>query len=438
MPGVIVVGMQWGDEGKGKMIDLLSEQARYVVRSQGGNNAGHTIAVRGEEYRFHLIPSGVLYPHIRAYIGGGVAIDPEVLLKEIEELESKGIKIRGRLFISPYAHIILPYHRELDKLQEKRKGSAAIGTTGRGIGPCYTDRVARVGIRMCQLVDKTILKDALRETLAWKNEEIEKLFQGQPLNFEKLFEECNTYGKKLAEFVAPVEEELAVALKKGEPVLFEGAHGTFLDVTFGTYPFVTSSSTISAGVCAGAGIGPTRIDHTLGVVKAYTTRVGNGPLPTALSSDEERQFLDHTQAREVGTTTGRKRRIGWFDAPLVRHSVHLNGADSLAITKLDVLDQLPEIKICVGYQRAGKRLTTFPASSQEWQEVQPIYETHRGWQTSTRDIVSLEDLPKQARSYLERLEELCEAPISFLSTGPERHQTLKLRDVFKSPSFSPS
>lgn len=418
------------------MIDLLSEQAKHVVRSQGGNNAGHTIAVRGQEYRFHLIPSGVLYPHIRGYIGGGVAIDPEVLLKEIEGLEAQGIQIRGRLFISPYAHLIFPYHRELDKLQEKKKGAGAIGTTGRGIGPCYTDRVGRVGIRMCQLIDKAILKDSLQATLGLRNEEIEKIYQGKALDFEKLLEEYSAYGAKLAQYVAPVEEEISRALKKNEPVLFEGAHGTFLDVTFGSYPFVTSSSTIAAGVCAGAGIGPTRIDHTLGVVKAYTTRVGNGPLPTALTADEERGFLGHTEAREVGTTTGRKRRLGWFDAPLVRHSVHLNGADSLAITKLDVLDKLPEIKICVGYKRAGKQLSTFPASAQEWESIQPIYETHPGWQSSTREIGSLEDLPKKAKNYLERLEELSEAPISFLSTGPERHQTLKLRDLFKSPALT--
>ncbi|MFI5335071.1 MAG: adenylosuccinate synthase [Chlamydiales bacterium] len=432
MPGVIVVGMQWGDEGKGKMIDLLSEQAKHVVRSQGGNNAGHTIAVHGEEYRFHLIPSGILYPHIRGYIGGGVAIDPAVLLTELEGLEAKGIKIRGRLMISPYAHLIFPYHRELDKLQEQRKGASAIGTTGRGIGPCYTDRVARVGIRMCQLVDPTILRASLKESLIWKNEEIVRLFQGKALDFETLFEEYRAYGEKLSAFVGPVEEELSSALKKGEAMLFEGAHGTFLDVTFGTYPFVTSSSTISAGVAAGAGVGPTQIDHTLGVVKAYTTRVGNGPLPSALTADEESNFLGHIEAREVGTTTGRKRRLGWYDAPLVRHSASLNGADSIAITKLDVLDQLAEIKICTGYQRAGKRLTTFPASSQEWEGIAPIYETHPGWKSSTREIISLEDLPTHARNYLERIEELSQTPISFLSTGPERHQTLKLRDPFKS------
>ena len=431
MPAVIVVGMQWGDEGKGKMIDLLSEQAKHVVRSQGGNNAGHTIAVRGQEYRFHLIPSGILYPHTHCYIGGGVVIDPEVLLKEIAGLEAKGIQVKGRLHISPYAHIVFSYHRQQDLLQEKKKGAAAIGTTGRGIGPCYTDRAARIGIRLCELADKNYLRTALQKTLPLKNEELRQLYQAEELDLNALLQEYTRYGEELSRYLFAVEEELPRALKRGDPVLFEGAHGTFLDVTFGTYPFVTSSSTLSAGICAGAGVGPTRIDHTLGVVKAYTTRVGNGPLPTALSLDEEKLFLNHEQAREVGTTTGRKRRLGWFDAPLVRHSAYLNGVDSLAVTKLDVLDSLAEIKLCTGYQVGKEKLEHFPASTEKLQQVVPIYESHPGWRTSTKEAVSLEELPKNARKYLERLEELCETPISFISIGPERHQTLKVSDLFK-------
>lgn len=431
MPAIIVVGTQWGDEGKGKMIDILSQGAKHIVRSQGGNNAGHTISVRGEEFRFHLIPSGILYPHASCYIGGGVAIDPEALLKEIEGLEAKGIKVQGRLFISSFAHLILPYHRLLDKLQEKKRGSAAIGTTGRGIGPSYTDRVSRSGIRICDLVQPELLKKSLKSALSAKNEELNKLYQESDLNFDALYEEMNSYGKKLSSYVTDVEEELAIALEKGESLLFEGAHGTFLDITFGTYPFVTSSSCIAAGICAGAGIGPTRIDHTLGVVKAYTTRVGGGPLPTALTAEEETRFLNHEEAREVGTTTGRKRRLGWFDAVLVKRAIELNGVDSLAVTKLDVLDKLDEIKICTGYRSKDKIFKRPPASAELLEHVEPIYETHPGWKSSTRDIGTFEDLPKNARLYLERLEELCGSAISFVSTGPERHQTIKTGDIFK-------
>jgi adenylosuccinate synthase len=431
MPAVIVVGTQWGDEGKGKMIDILSQGAKHIIRSQGGNNAGHTISVRGEEYRFHLIPSGILYPHAHCYIGGGVAIDPEALLQEIQGLEEKGIKVQGRLFISSFAHLILPYHRLLDKLQEKKRGAAAIGTTGRGIGPSYTDRVARCGIRMCELAQPELLKKVLKAALTAKNDELNKLYQEGELNFDALYQEMSAYGKTLSPYVADVEEEIATALEKGEALLFEGAHGTFLDITFGTYPFVTSSSCLAAGICAGAGVGPTRIDHTLGVVKAYTTRVGGGPLPTALTLDEEARFLNHQEAREVGTTTGRKRRLGWFDAALVKRAIELNGVDSLAVTKLDVLDKLAEIKICTAYRLGGKIFKRPPASSELLQQIEPVYETHPGWKSSTRDIGALEDLPKNARLYLDRLEELCGTQVSFISTGPERHQTIRVGDIFK-------
>ncbi|MGE5196367.1 MAG: adenylosuccinate synthase, partial [Anaerolineae bacterium] len=324
MHSVIVVGLQWGDEGKGKVIDLLSAKARHVVRSQGGNNAGHTIVVDEQEYRFHLVPSGILYAHTDCYIGGGTAIDPEVLLQEIEQLESKGIEVQGRLSISPYAHLVLPYHRELDRLSELQKGSLAIGTTKRGIGPCYVDRADRLGIRMGELIDKDILKKRLDETLKIKNKQYPEFFEKDAVDSKALYSSCFEWGQKLKKFIFPIETKLSQALKRNEDVLFEGAHGTFLDVTFGTYPYVTSSSTLSSGICAGAGIGPSRIQHTLGVVKAYTTRVGNGPLPTALKPEEEALFLTHEAAREIGTTTGRKRRLGWFDAVLVRYAVNLN------------------------------------------------------------------------------------------------------------------
>lgn len=430
MPSVIVVGIQWGDEGKGKMVDLLAEKAEYIVRGQGGNNAGHTIMVGKEEFRFHLVPSGILYPHTRCYIGGGTAIDPEVLLKEIEGLESRKVAVKGRLFISGFAHLIFPYHKEQDRLQEIQKGASAIGTTGRGIGPCYADRVNRIGIRLCELIRPDVFKKRLAQVLEIKNHELQALFKQDPLPFEQLFEQYSAYGKTLKDFVVEREAELSMALKEGRAVLFEGAHGTFLDVTFGTYPYVTSSSTLSAGVCGGAGVGPSAIDHTLGVVKAYTTRVGHGPLPTALSKEDEKLFLDHVQAREIGTTTGRKRRMGWFDAVIARQGVHLNGVDSLAVTKLDILDDLKEIKIATHYRLDGKKIETPPALTEDLERVEPIYETMPGWMSSTKDVTKAEDLPKNARLYLKRIEELCSTSISVASFGPERHRTLFFQPFF--------
>lgn len=430
MPGIIVVGIQWGDEGKGKMIDLLSEQAHHIVRAHGGNNAGHTVLVGSEEYRFHLIPSGILYPHTQCYIGGGTVIDPEVLLQEIEGLEARGIRVKGRLWISPDAHVIFSYHRELDKLNEERKGKNAIGTTGRGIGPCYTDKVSRIGIRMCELVRPDLLKKRFDEVLPLKNSELEKIFGRAPIDQKALYAQNAVYGEKLAEFVSPIELTIGRALKQDQKVLFEGAHGTFLDINFGTYPYVTSSSCLAGGVTSGAGIGPTQIDHTLGVVKAYTTRVGQGPFPVALTDEEQSLFLDHLKAREVGTTTGRKRRMGWFDAVLARYAVILNGVDSLAVTKLDILDDLAEIKICKGYRLDGALLDQPPAVADEYARVEPIYETLPGWQASTKEVSKIEELPKNARKYLDRIAELCEAPISMLSLGPEREKTVVLNSLF--------
>ena len=422
MPAVIVVGMQWGDEGKGKMIDLLAKEARYIVRSQGGNNAGHTIKVGKEEFRFHLIPSGILYPHTRCFIAGGVVIDPEVLLQEIDEITARGVELKDRLCISPYAHIIFPYHKEMDRMLEKAKGNNAIGTTGRGIGPCYTDKTSRIGIRLCDLVDADLCKEKLRLSLEFKNKELRSLGAEGSISFAPLWESYKKMGERLKPFLFPVENFLANAAKNNEKILFEGAHGTFLDNTFGTYPYVTSSSCLAAGICAGAGIGPSRIDSVLGVVKAYTTRVGNGPLPTALSKEDEGLFPDHETAREIGTTTGRKRRLGWFDAVLARYGCMLNGVDSILITKLDILDQLPMIKICIGYERNGKRLDMPPAEIEEFENLQPIYEILPGWQTSTQHAKHWSDFPDMAKKYLQRLEVLCEAPISAVSIGPEREK----------------
>lgn len=429
MSGVIVVGLQWGDEGKGKVVDLLSKNAAHIVRGQGGNNAGHTIKIGNQEFAFHLIPSGILYSHTRCYIGGGTVIDPSVLLEEMQRLEQRQISYQGRLFVSGYAHIIFSYHRLIDRASEKRKGDLAIGTTGRGIGPCYVDRSARIGIRMCELVDPETLYQRLDGVIPKKNAEL-AAFGEPPLNLDQIYSVYNEYGQRLKEFVGDVEIDIARALKKGEGVLFEGAHGTFLDLGFGTYPFVTSSSTIASGVCGGVGIGPTKIKHTLGVLKSYTTRVGNGPLPTEFSMSEQGLFLDHLHAREVGTTTGRKRRMGWLDGVLAKFAVDLSGADSLAITKLDVLDSLSEIKVCVGYRLKGKTLTSPPALVEDWEKIEPIYETMEGWKKSTKNVRKLDELPYEARKYLDKIEDLCAIPISIVSIGPERESTLMLQEVF--------
>ncbi len=420
-----IIGMQWGDEGKGKIVDLLSESAAHIARAQGGNNAGHTVVAKGVEYRFHLIPSGILYPSAKCYIGGGTVIDPASLLAEMDQLRSHNISFEHRLFISSYAHVVFPYHRLLDELADRSQG---IGTTKKGIGPCYADKANRLGLRMADLLSKGF-RNHLKEVLKRKNFELEKLYGHPPLDFEALASEYERYAQKLASFLAPVEEMLYKALKK-EKILLEGAQGTLLDLTFGTYPFVTSSSTIAGGIPAGLGLGPA-IDCTLGVVKAYTTRVGNGPLPTELSPEEMARFPDHIQSREIGVTTGRKRRFGWFDAVLAAHTLRLSGINRLALMKLDILDGLDEIRICKSYLLHGKETSSFPVLSEELLQVSPVYETLRGWKSSTKEAKSIEDLPKEARAYLSRIEELCAAPISLVSVGPGREQTLFLDPLFK-------
>jgi adenylosuccinate synthase len=418
---VAVVGMQWGDEGKGKIIDLLSESAVHIARAQGGNNAGHTIVAGGKEFRFHLIPSGILYPHTRCYIGGGTVIDPKSILEEIQLLKSRGISYENRLFISPYAHIVLPYHKLLDRLSEEQRGSKAVGTTGRGIGPCYSDKINRCGIRIADLIRPEIFKERLAVEIENKNRSLPKT-----LDFHCVYEEYSKYSVKLAPFVAPVEEILYEAAEKGEKILFEGAQGALLDVTFGTYPFVTSSCTLSGGICSGLGLGPTRVGHTVGVAKVYTTRVGNGPFPTELCKEEESLFPDHSESREVGTTTGRKRRIGWPDLFLLRHTIRLNGVDSLALTKLDILDGFDQIKICVGY----KKMKVFPSTVEDLSRAEPIYEICPGWKKSTKDVKVYDDLPSQAKAYIRKIEEFCKIPVSIVSVGPDREKTLWLDRFF--------
>ncbi len=428
MPGVIVVGAQWGDEGKGKIIDLLTSKAKHIVRAQGGNNAGHTIIIGQDEYKLHLTPSGILQPHTQCYIGAGTVIDPEVLVFELNTLQSRGIDLAGRLWISPAAHVIFPYHRKLDLLLEQKKGPRAVGTTGRGIGPCYADKANRLGIRIAELLNPETFPALLKNALVTKNEEITKLYGSEPLSYEEIFSEYTRYAQYLAPHVANVEEMVNTALSNQEEILFEGAQGTFLDCTTGTYPYVTSSSTIAGGICTGSGVGPSRISHTLGVIKAYTTRVGLGPLPSEVSETD--QFLDHLSAREFGTTTRRKRRIGWFDAVVAKTASRLNGLDSIAITKLDVLDHVDSIKICIGYEIDGQRIERVPYLADEFTRAKPIYEELPGWNEKTSQTTHFDQLPENAKKYLKRLEELTEASISMISVGPEREQTITLKNPF--------
>lgn len=429
MPAVIVVGTQWGDEGKGKIVDLLAQRARHVVRSQGGSNAGHTVVVKGREYRFHLVPSGILSPQVQCYIGAGTVIDPQGVMAEIEVLESEGVEIKGRLAISEAAHVIFSYHNLLDCLNEKRKGERLLGTTGKGIGPCYADKVNRIGLRMGEFVRPHLLRSRLEMVVALKNEELEKIYGERPLCFEEIFEAYAHLADRLKGYVRYIESDIDKAIRKGENVLFEAAQGTFLDLTLGTYPFVTSSHTTSGGVCSGAGIGPTQIDHTLGVVKAYTTRVGQGPFPTELLKGEA--FVSHEKAREIGTTTGRQRRIGWLDLVVLKESIRLNGIDSIAVTKLDVLDTLEEIKVCVGYRLDDKNIDHLPTVFEDYARLQPIYETFPGWLTSLKGAVRFEDLPAPAQHYLLCIESLIAAPITLVSIGPERERTIMMRDLFE-------
>lgn len=420
--GVVIVGGQFGDEGKGKIIDYLSSDASIIVRAQGGNNAGHTVVVGQNEYKLHLIPSGILSPNTQCFIGGGVVIDPKVLIAEIEKLESAGIQLKNRLWISPYANVIMPYHCQLDKLIEQSKGSNSIGTTGRGIGPCYADRTNRIAIRMIDLMEPVKFKKLLARNIEGVNQVITNIYGEAPLAVDPIFFEYQYYANLLKPYLKEdLEVVLADALRAGQTVLFEGAQGTFLDNTFGTFPFVTSSNTIASGICCGAGVGPSQISKTVAVVKAYTTRVGNGPMPTEVSESDA--FADAAEAREYGTTTGRKRRMGWFDAVLVKQAVRLNAADAIILTKLDILDSLDKIKICTGYEFEGKIYDYIPPQARLG-EVVPVYEEMEGWKTSTTAVQKSDDLPENAKKYIQRISALVGAPVALVSVGPERSQTM--------------
>jgi len=423
MANIVVVGAQWGDEGKGKIIDVLAEKADYIVRFQGGNNAGHTVVVGGEEFVFHLIPSGILHPKKICVIGNGVVIDPKALLEEMTRLKQKRIPVSQNLRISEEAHLIFPYHRLLDRLRERR--GTRLGTTGRGIGPCYVDKMARCGIRVADLLDKDIFKRKLRENLAEKNELITKIYKEKPIRFSEIYHEYLGYGTLLKRYACNTSLLLNQAIEKKKRILFEGAQGTLLDIDHGTYPFVTSSNATAGGACVGAGIGPTRIDRVIGVIKAYTTRVGEGPFPTEFP--DSLMEIIRKRGKEFGATTGRPRRCGWFDAVLARHSVRVNGLDELIVTKLDVLDERKTVKICTAYRIVKKRHTEFPADIERLWDCVPIYEEHPGWLEDTTACRNFEDLPQNAKRYLKRLSSLLGVPITLISVGSDREQTFRMK-----------
>ncbi len=430
MANVVVIGAQWGDEGKGKVTDLLSKSADVVVRYQGGVNAGHTVVVKDQTFKLHLIPSGILYPETECIIGSGTVIDPKTLIEELDRLEALNVSTEN-LMISQTAHVTMPYHRLIDQASEERRGNHKIGTTGRGIGPTYADKSERIGIRVLDLIDPEGLRKQLNWTINYKNVILEKLYDLPPLDPEEVIDEYEQYAQRLRPHVVDASLKIYDAVQERRNILFEGAQGTLLDLDHGTYPYVTSSNPVAGGACVGAGVGPTMIDRVIGVAKAYTTRVGEGPFPTEMTEGIGDILCD--RGAEFGTTTGRKRRCGWFDAVIGRYAVRINGIDCLAITKLDVLDELDEIKVCVAYEIDGTRCDNFPSSSRQFARCKPIYETLPGWQKSTINCRTLEDLPKQALDYLKYLAELMAAPIAVVSIGASRDQTIIVEDPIHGP-----
>ncbi len=428
MANIIIVGTQWGDEGKGKIVDLLAETADMVVRFQGGNNAGHTMVVGGEQFICHLIPSGILQQKTCA-IGNGVVVDPAVLLTEMDALIGRGIDVGpDRLKICEKAHLIMPYHQAVDHAREKFKGDKKIGTTGRGIGPAYEDKATRRGIRLVDLLDPEAFSEKVNTILDEKNFYLKNYLSAETLDPKQIIDQYQDYARRLAPHITNISVAINTAIKNNQQVMFEGAQGTHLDIDHGTYPFVTSSNTVAGNACSGAGVGPKQIHDVIGIVKAYTTRVGQGPFPSELFDE----IGDKIQKKgvEFGATTGRRRRCGWLDTVLLRNAVRLNGLTGLAITKLDVLDGLESVKICTGYDYNGKKITDFPASLKVLGDCKPIYETMPGWRENISGIRRFDDLPENVRSYLNRIETLSQTPIDIVSVGPDRDQTIVLRNPF--------
>ena len=423
MANTVIIGAQWGDEGKGKIVDMLSAESQVIVRFQGGNNAGHTIKVDGEETILHLVPSGILHPGALCLIGNGVVLDPEVFLHELDELAARGFDVSpARLGVSKKAHLILPYHKSLDKAREAKRAGHKIGTTGRGIGPCYEDKVARVGLRAADLADPELVRAKVRHALLEKNILLRELYKFEPLDADAVSDGLLALAPRLLPYVQDTDARLHAAMKEGENVLFEGAQGIHLDIDHGTYPFVTSSNTVAGNAAAGSGVAPSDLDRVVGVIKAYTTRVGSGPFPTELL-DDAGSYL-RTNGHEFGATTGRPRRCGWFDAVVARESVRLNGITDLALTKLDVLQNLPVLKICVAYELDGKTLDYLPQEEGALARVTPIYEEMPGFEEDISGCRNFDELPDTVRAYVERLEELAGARISIVSVGPGREQTI--------------
>ncbi len=420
-----VLGAQWGDEGKGKIVDLLTAHFSIVARYQGGHNAGHTVYIGGQKFILRLIPSGILHPGIRCVIGNGVVVDPQALFAEVDDLRESGIDVDNRIIISDKAHLILPYHRDLDLLSEARRGERKIGTTSRGIGPAYEDKIARRGIRVADLADPAALEQGVRDNVAARN----RLVQDSTMDWRPVLDQLLKYGERLRPWMRDVSLMLANAMREGKSILFEGAQGTLLDIDHGTYPYVTSSNASIGGVCTGLGVGPRAIDKVLGVVKAYTTRVGEGPLPTELAGEIGNRLRE--SGHEYGAVTGRPRRCGWYDAVAVRYSARINGLDALALTKLDVLDGLDRIDICTAYRCGGRTLTDFPSDITQLAACEPVYETMPGWAAPTKGLRRFAELPDEARRYVARLEEVSGVPAAIVSTGSERDDTIIREDVVK-------
>ncbi|MBE6062030.1 MAG: adenylosuccinate synthase [Clostridium butyricum] len=428
MSAFIVLGAQWGDEGKGKMTDYLAEEANVVVRFQGGNNAGHTVVVGDKEYKLHLIPSGILYDDKLNVIGNGVVVDPKALFEEIDYLEGVGVKVTPeKLIISDRAQLIMPYHKVLDRLKEKARGKNDIGTTGKGIGPCYTDKFERCGIRMCDLMHEEVFTEKLKENIEMKNAYITKVLGGEALDFDSILKEYLEYGKKLKTFIQDTSVRVYDDIKADKTVLFEGAQGMLLDIDYGTYPYVTSSNTTAGGVANGVGIGPNMITNAVGITKAYTTRVGKGPFPTELVNETGDWIRE--KGHEFGVTTGRARRCGWLDLVIVKTACRVSGLTSLAITKIDTLAGLQKIKVCVGYKFDGKVIDYFPASLEDLAKCEPIYEEFDGWGDEVADARSYDELPENAKKYLKRIEEVTGTDISIVSVGPKRDQTMRVKEL---------
>lgn len=429
MPSVVVVGTQWGDEGKGKITDYLSEQAEVIARYQGGNNAGHTIVFNDTTYKLHLIPSGIFYSEKLCVIGNGMVIDPKALVTELAYLHERNVST-DNLMISNRAHVILPYHLKLDAMEEDSKGINKIGTTRKGIGPAYMDKAARVGIRICDLMEKDVFREKLEVNLKEKNRIFEKLYDTEGFDLEEMLEEYYAYGQEFAKYVCDTSVVLNDHLDDGKRVLFEGAQGVMLDIDQGTYPFVTSSNPIAGGVTIGSGVGPSRINHVVGVSKAYTTRVGDGPFPTELTNE----IGDHIReiGNEYGTTTGRARRVGWFDSVVVRHARRVSGITDLSLNSIDVLTGIKTLKICTAYKYKGEIIEEFPASLKKLAECEPVYEEMPGWEEDITGVKSLHDLPRNAIYYVERIAQLTGIPLSIFSVGPDRNQTNLIRGVFGS------